>query len=598
MKLKFKGLMSNQLFMIKKAWKFSKMFFICRFLIALLNGVMPALNALFSKLLIEQLLGKSWDGALMIILIIVGASYVKGQAVLLLNRKIGIIGDLYRNALLFDIQAKIVTLDYAVLFSPKTLKTKELATQAVQSNVATGFLDATFAAISSGVSIVSLGVVLSIVSKWVYVVMAVLTVTKIITICLDKRAQYRNRLELTEVNREISYYMTMLVDENYANDMRMYSISDWVIAKYKKTVDKSQKLGRRLLNKTTANGSIRHAIGTIELGLYYVFLAIRMVFFGLSVADFTMVLTALTTFSSQVTGIAGNIITLAENSIYIEAFRELMETENTIAVDGKGCNADEIPETANIYRLDKACFKYPGSENYVLSNVNLEIEKNKFYVIVGENGEGKTTLCKLICRLYDVNDGSIMYNGVDLRSIDYRSYRNRIGIVFQDYKYYALSIAENVAMNDYRDTEEVRAKIYDALCNAGLKEKIDGLPNGIDTKLGRIFDENGVLLSGGELQKLALARVLFKDQPIVILDEPSSALDAFAEDELIQTFNRTLKGKTIFYISHRLSVAKYADSVIFLHNHTVEAVGSHDELLASCDNYSKMYHAQAKHYVQ
>ncbi|MBO4770819.1 MAG: ABC transporter ATP-binding protein, partial [Clostridia bacterium] len=412
-----------------------------------------------------------------------------------------------------------------------------------------------------------------------------------------KRAQIKNRLELADVNREISYYMTMLIDENYANDMRMYSISGWVIAKYKKAVAKTQQLTKKLIDKMAVNGSVRNVLSVIELAVYYVFLAVRVIYFNLSFADFTMVLTALNTFSTQVTGIAGNIINLAENSVYIEAYRKLIQTKNSIAVDNQGVNADLITDTGTVYRIENMCFRYPGNNQYVLDNVNLTVEKNKFYVIVGENGEGKSTLCKLLCRLYDVSEGKILYNGTDIRSIDFKSYRNKIGIVFQDYKYYALSIAENVAMNEYENTGELRAKVYDALCKAGLKEKIDSLPGGIDTKLGKIFDEDGVLLSGGELQKLALARVLFKNQPIVILDEPSSALDAFAEDELIRAFNSSLKGKTVFYISHRLSVAKYADEVVFIHNHTVEAVGTHSDLMVKCKKYAEMYNIQAKHYI-
>ena len=597
MNKKITTIIKNQAFMIKKAWNFSKLFFICKFLIAFLNGVMPAVNALFSKFLIEKLAEKNWTGAVVIIVVMTITVFAKGQIVILLNRQIGVIGDLYRNALLFDIQAKIVNMDYSVLFSPDTLKTRDLATQAAQGNIATGFLDATFASISSFISILSLGIVLSVVSKWVYAVMAALTVIKVFTVYVDKRAQIKNRLELADVNREISYYMTMLIDENYANDMRMYSISGWVIAKYKKAVAKTQQLTKKLIDKMAVNGSVRNVLSVIELAVYYVFLAVRVIYFNLSFADFTMVLTALNTFSTQVTGIAGNIINLAENSVYIEAYRKLIQTKNSIAVDNQGVNADLITDTGTVYRIENMCFRYPGNNQYVLDNVNLTVEKNKFYVIVGENGEGKSTLCKLLCRLYDVSEGKILYNGTDIRSIDFKSYRNKIGIVFQDYKYYALSIAENVAMNEYENTGELRAKVYDALCKAGLKEKIDSLPGGIDTKLGKIFDEDGVLLSGGELQKLALARVLFKNQPIVILDEPSSALDAFAEDELIRAFNSSLKGKTVFYISHRLSVAKYADEVVFIHNHTVEAVGTHSDLMVKCKKYAEMYNIQAKHYI-
>ncbi len=192
----------------------------------------------------------------------------------------------------------------------------------------------------------------------------------------------------------------------------------------------------------------------------------------------------------------------------------------------------------------------------------------------------------------------------NVKNIEYKSYRNKFGIVFQDYKYYCLSIAENVAMNEYQDTPEIENRILNALDNAGLGEKIASLPKGIHTQIGKILDSEGILLSGGELQKLALARVLFKDPAIVILDEPSSALDAFAEDELT-TFNSVLKNKTVIYISHRLSVANYADKVIYIQDGTkviyiqdgtIKGFDTHKNLLNNLPTYRDMYEAQAKHY--
>ena len=273
-----------------------------------------------------------------------------------------------------------------------------------------------------------------------------------------------------------------------------------------------------------------------------------------------------------------------------------MKKKNTIAVPGRGRNIKELPDTRYIYELADVSFKYPGSEKMVLEGLNLQAEKGKFYVIVGKNGVGKTTLVRLLCRLYDPSSGIIRYMNNDLRDLEYKSYRDNIGVVFQDYKYYCLSIAENVAMNEYDGSEEVIKKISDALNAAGLSEKINSLPKGINTQLGKIFDKEGVLLSGGELQKLALARVLFKNSSVVILDEPSSALDALAEDELIRTFNTALKGKTVFYISHRLSVAKYADKVIFMEDSGIKGFDTHEKLLESIESYRVLYESQAKHY--
>lgn len=446
------------------------------------------------------------------------------------------------------------------------------------------------------ISLASIIYLLSSFSWWVYLVMLGLSSIKIYTVIADKKHNYNISVDMAPINAETSYYMNMLADESYANDMRMFSISRWVISKYEKCIAKAHKMLEGLLSGIFKNTVVRNVLSGIETVFLYTFVASQMFFNNMTFADFTMATSALRTFSDSITNITGSLIDLGENSAYVKIYREFMKKKNTIAVPGRGRNIKELPDTRYIYELADVGFKYPGSEKMVLEGLNLQAEKGKFYVIVGKNGVGKTTLVRLLCRLYDPSSGIIRYMNNDLRDLEYKSYRDNIGVVFQDYKYYCLSIAENVAMNEYDGSEEVIKKISDALNAAGLSEKINSLPKGINTQLGKIFDKEGVLLSGGELQKLALARVLFKNSSVVILDEPSSALDALAEDELIRTFNTALKGKTVFYISHRLSVAKYADKVIFMEDNGIKGFDTHEKLLESIESYRILYESQAKHY--
>lgn len=427
-------------------------------------------------------------------------------------------------------------------------------------------------------------------------IMLGLSSIKIYTVIADKKHNYNISVDMAPINAETSYFMNMLADESYANDMRMFSISRWVISKYEKCITKAHKMLEGLLSGIFKNTVVRNVLSGIETVFLYTFVASQMFFNNMTFADFTMATSALRTFSDSITNITGSLIDLGENSAYVKIYREFMKKKNTIAVPGRGRNIKELPDTRYIFELADVGFKYPGSEKMVLEGLNLQAEKGKFYVIVGKNGVGKTTLVRLLCRLYDPSSGIIRYMNNDLRDLEYKSYRDNIGVVFQDYKYYCLSIAENVAMNEYDGSEEVIKKISDALNVAGLSEKINSLPKGINTQLGKIFDKEGVLLSGGELQKLALARVLFKNSSVVILDEPSSALDALAEDELIRTFNTALKGKTVFYISHRLSVAKYADKVIFMEDSGIKGFDTHETLLESIKSYRILYESQAKHY--
>lgn len=593
---KIKLIFSNAVYMFKVIWNFSKSLFFGKMLLAILNGVIAPLNAYILKILVEKITVFDWNSTLAVIGIIAAVNLTNGVLQAYINRKLGITGDLFRNHLMFEFNSKVVNMDYEILFEPEMIQMKELAFKTIREGRAIRYLDIIFSCISYVISLASIIYLLSSFSWWVYLVMLGLSSIKIYTVIADKKHNFNISVDMAPINAETSYYMNMLADESYANDMRMFSISRWVISKYERCIAKAHKMLEGLLSGIFKNTVVRNVLSGIETVFLYTFVASQMFFNNMTFADFTMATSALRTFSDSITNITGSLIDLGENSAYVKIYREFMKKKNTIAVPGRGRNIKELPDTRYIYELADVGFKYPGSERKTLEGLNLQAEKGKFYVIVGKNGVGKTTLVRLLCRLYDPSSGIIRYMNNDLRDLEYKSYRDNIGVVFQDYKYYCLSIAENVAMNEYDGSEEVIKKISDALNAAGLSEKINSLPKGINTQLGKIFDKDGILLSGGELQKLALARVLFKNSSVVILDEPSSALDALAEDELIRTFNTALKGKTVFYISHRLSVAKYADKVIFMEDSGIKGFDTHEKLLESIESYRVLYESQAKHY--
>ena len=593
---KIKLIFSNAVYMFKVIWNFSKSLFFGKMLLAILNGVIAPLNAYILKILVEKITVFDWNSTLAVIGIIAAVNLTNGVLQAYINRKLGITGDLFRNHLMFEFNSKVVNMDYEILFEPEMIQMKELAFKTIREGRAIRYLDIIFSCISYVISLASIIYLLSSFSWWVYLVMLGLSSIKIYTVIADKKHNFNISVDMAPINAETSYYMNMLADESYANDMRMFSISRWVISKYERCIAKAHKMLEGLLSGIFKNTVVRNVLSGIETVFLYTFVASQMFFNNMTFADFTMATSALRTFSDSITNITGSLIDLGENSAYVKIYREFMKKKNTIAVPGRGRNIKELPDTRYIFELADVGFKYPGSERKTLEGLNLQAEKGKFYVIVGKNGVGKTTLVRLLCRLYDPSSGIIRYMNNDLRDLEYKSYRDNIGVVFQDYKYYCLSIAENVAMNEYDGSEEIIKKISDALNAAGLSEKINSLPKGINTQLGKIFDKEGILLSGGELQKLALARVLFKNSSVVILDEPSSALDALAEDELIRTFNTALKGKTVFYISHRLSVAKYADKVIFMEDGGIKGFDTHEKLLESIESYRVLYESQAKHY--
>lgn len=240
-------------------------------------------------------------------------------------------------------------------------------------------------------------------------------------------------------------------------------------------------------------------------------------------------------------------------------------------------------------------FKYPESDSYALQNVNIKIENGERLAIVGRNGSGKTTFIKLLCRLYDPQEGVIKLNGIDIREYDYNDYMSILSVVFQDFKLFSFSLGQNVAAKSEYDS----ALAETCLDRAGFEKRLETLPNGLETCLYKDFEADGIEISGGEAQKIAIARALYKDAPFVILDEPTAALDPIAEAEIYSKFNEIVKDKTAIYISHRMSSCSFCDRIAVFDGGKIVQQGSHRELLAdSVGKYYELWNAQAKYYKE
>lgn len=240
-------------------------------------------------------------------------------------------------------------------------------------------------------------------------------------------------------------------------------------------------------------------------------------------------------------------------------------------------------------------FQYPGADTYAIRHVNMKFKIGEKLAVVGMNGSGKTTFIKLMCRLYDPTEGEILLNGVNIKKYDYDEYLSVFSIVFQDFKLFSFTLGENVAADNDYDVE----KVMESLEQAGFSERLAKMPDGIKTSLYKDFDKTGVEISGGEAQKIALARALYKDAPFIILDEPTAALDPIAEYEIYSRFNNIVSDKTAIYISHRLSSCRFCDKIAVFDNGSIVQRGSHDELVSDKNGkYYELWHAQAQYYTE
>ena len=275
-----------------------------------------------------------------------------------------------------------------------------------------------------------------------------------------------------------------------------------------------------------------------------------------------------------------------ENSLYVNKFKKFMGADEKI----KGGTHTEILKKPESIKLKNVTFTYPGNDEPTLKNINLEIKPYQKIALVGYNGAGKTTLTNLLLRLYDVTEGEILFGGVDIRRLNTKAYREKIGAVFQDFQIYGATLAENVKMDFVNDNDS--EKIIEALKRADFGSKLKTLENGIETELTKEFSEEGTMLSGGEGQKAAIARMFMRDMPIAILDEPSSALDPIAEYRLNKSMLDNAENQAVILISHRLSTTKDADRIILLENGSIAESGTHNELLAMRGRYHKLYMLQ------
>jgi len=294
---------------------------------------------------------------------------------------------------------------------------------------------------------------------------------------------------------------------------------------------------------------------------------------------------------------------------FAEALRQIMDSVAEIrAYDMYYENLDEylnlprrmqegkrlpVPEGGHKIVFENVSFRYPGAENWALRHIDLTLSPHEKLALVGENGSGKTTLIKLLCRLYDPTEGRITIDGADIRDIAHDDYMRLFATVFQDYRLFDLPLRDNIALDRPADDNRIAAVCREV----GLGERLASLPEGLDTYVGREFDESGFLPSGGEAQKIAIARAIYRDAPVMILDEPTAALDPRAEYELYRIFDRLTEGKSAVYISHRLSSTRFCDVIAVLKDGVLAEYGTHSELISRGGHYAGLYSLQAQYYT-
>ena len=432
----------------------------------------------------------------------------------------------------------------------------------------------------------------------IFFILASFALTFIFSQILNK-VNFSNRLEKNPPERKRAYVHRVFYLNEYAKEIRLNpEIAGRLFEEFDDSNNKIRDVEGKYAKKRTVLGFVSNYLTNnfISDVIYITYLVFRAaVSRAISYSSVVVLWNTSGGLKRSLHDIAGIVPQISENSLYIEKIRDFLNYEQKITSTRKL----PVPKTQGTLELRNVSFGYKDKDGYILKNISLIIHPDERVALVGYNGAGKTTLIKLIMRLYDPNEGEILYNGINIREYDVKEYRKLIGTIFQDYRIFAATVGENVVLDEDEKTieKESRQAVLKALEYSGFRGRLDKLPNGLSTELTTEFEQEGIDLSGGESQKLAIARAFYKDARMVVLDEPSSALDPIAEYQLNKTMLQAAEGKSVVFISHRLSTTRHANRIFMMEQGKVIEEGDHEELIGLKGKYAAMWKAQAGKYV-
>lgn len=446
--------------------------------------------------------------------------------------------------------------------------------------------------ISSIVNIIVLGTFILISDIWLIVIVLVATILRVVIAAKKNKNQWEFDKN-SETDRRMYHYVNRtFYQQRFAAEIKTTPISDLLIEKCYDAQENIDNLCKETIKKNSVLSIINNTISYIfEMGAVYFYLGYKVINKIISIASFSSIIDAANQFSNNFVDMAKFINELKNNALYINYFIDFMEYKPTLEEQGKL----DLNENFECLNIDNITFSYPKTEKKALENVNLNIKRGQKIAIVGLNGAGKTTLIKMLLKFYNPDSGDIYFNNQTIRESKEKDVRNKFSIVFQDYRLYAVTIAENVLMRRVK-SEEDEKRVWDALEKVDLVEEVKKYPKGINTIQTRELDEKGAAFSGGQLQRLAIARVFASDADVYILDEPTSNLDPLAERNINKLIIEKSKDKTIIIIAHRLSTVVDADEIILIDNGQIVEKGSHEYLMKTNGKYANMFNTQAALY--
>lgn len=585
---------SNFAWSLKMLLKYSKAAFFITALFIPINIGLRYLEIYLPSLAVSEVTnGQTLNHAMIstgMIMLLIMLGYIMIQALgHIRNSALGI----YRYKMTDLITRKQLSMFY------QTYEQKEVRDLANRASIATQMWDGVqpltdivysgFGMIENLLGYILFGSVISFASPWLVPILTVAPIVNILSVKAYDKWEYAHRSKMTDLNQKLGYVEELPDDFATAKDIRIYSMAAWLRECYRDLSEQRAKWDRTTVKKSFLSRIADLIVILIRDGGAYALL-IHMFYIGdIGIDEFVLYFAAISSFVSWVGGIISCWNKANTVSLKLCDFREFVDYPE---YDGSGAaKAADYMNTVPEIEFRNVSFRYDGAEQDTIHNLSLKIKSGEKLALVGPNGAGKTTLVKLLCGLYRPTSGEIFFNGIPLPDFKREDYYKLISPVFQEIRTAFFSLAETVSGKSMADTDMEKAE--SCIRQAGLGAKIDALPDGIHTKLNKKVNQNGTELSGGEAQKLMLARALYKDAPLLILDEPTAALDPIAESKIYTEFNVMAKNKTSLFISHRLASTSFCDRIILLENGNITEEGTHRELIAANGKYKELFDIQS-----
>ena len=591
------NLWQNSWYMVKLAWRYSKsVLAICIILAAATTGetvvqllIAPGiLQKLELRASLPQLLGAIaiFTGALIL--------FAAAKEYFDLNKLFGRVT--VRIKLIEAIAEKMAQTSYENLLDTAFLQRKERASSACDDNQSPAeSIWLTWTNILA--NLLGFAVYLALLSSLSPLLILVVIATTAAGYFVSRKVNqfgYLHREEEAAYTAEMRYVKRTVTSRVFAKDIRIFGLKPWLMEVWQKSFRLYESFLRRREKHYFLTNLADFLLSLLRNGISYAYLLHLTLTEGLSASTFLLYFTAASGFTQWITGILEQFTQLSKESLEISVVREFLEWPEGFQLTG----GDPIPDAVNgtyELQLEHVTYRYPGAAEDTIHDLSLTLHRGEKVALVGLNGAGKTTLVKLLCGFLDPTQGTVRLNGVDIRRLNRRAYYKLFSAVFQEFSLLEATVAENVAQQVEGIDEE---KVWQCLQNAGLSDAVRALPQGLQTHLGRSIYDDGTELSGGQTQRLMLSRALYRDGAVLVLDEPTAALDPITESEIYLKYSEMTQGKTSLFISHRLASTRFCDRIILLENGSIAEEGSHEALLQRGGSYAKLFSVQRRYYEE